>query len=67
MKKIWIKTFRSFDRAAKSDRDYYLKMSPHERLDTMQFLREIYSKIKGKTKYAAGTGLRRVIKIIQQT
>jgi hypothetical protein len=67
MKKIWIKKFKSFAEAAKSDLGYYLKMSPAERLDAVQLLREEYFKINGKIKNEAGKGLRRVIKIIQQT
>lgn len=66
MRKKWIKKFKSFNEAEKSDREYYNKMSPEERLDIMQFLRETYSKFKGKFKYAAGTRLQRVIKVIKQ-
>lgn len=65
MKRIWIKKFKSFKEAEKFNQNYYSKMTPAERLDILQYLREIYSKIKGG-KYAVGTGLRRVIKIIPQ-
>lgn len=65
MKRIWIKKLKSFKEAEKFDQNYYSKMTPAERLDILQFLREIYSKIKGE-KYAVGTRLRRVIKVIQQ-
>lgn len=66
MKKVWIKKTKSFKAAAQFDIDYYLSMSPSERLDTMQLLREMVSKIKKGLKYERGRkGLRRVIKIIQ--
>jgi hypothetical protein len=67
MKKVWIKKFNSFKKAQQADIEYYLKMTPEERLDAMQYLREMYPKFKGKAKHECATGLRRVIKIIQQT
>jgi hypothetical protein len=66
MKKIWIKIFDSPKKAAQADREYYNQMTPAERLDTMQYLRETFSKFKGKKKYECSTGLRRIIKVIQQ-
>lgn len=65
MKKIWIKVFNNFKQAEKSDEDYYAKMTPVERLETMQFLRELAYKFKGE-EHEGRTRLRRVIKIIQQ-
>ena len=66
MKKIWIKKSKSFESAGQFDINYYLAMSPSERLDTMQLLREMAFKIKKGLKYErARKGLRRVIKIIQ--
>ncbi len=64
MKKIWIKKFKSFKEAEKADIEYYSQMSPKERLNTMQLLREMYFKMKGLKNDA--TRLRRTIKIIQQ-
>jgi hypothetical protein len=40
-------------------------MSPRERLETVQYLREAYIKIK-KTAHARGKRLRRVLKVIKQ-
>ncbi len=66
MKKTWARKFKSFAEAERAESDYYLKMSPEERLDIMQFLRGEYFKINRRLKNEAGTGLRRTIKIIQQ-
>lgn len=64
MKKIWVNKARLFKDAEKFDRNYYAAMSKTEKLETMQFLREIYSKIKG-LKNEGRKRLRRVIKVIQ--
>ena len=64
MKKIWVNKANSFKEAERFDKKYYRSMSKMERLDTMQFLREIYHKMKGP-KNAVGKRLRRIIKIIQ--
>mgnify|MGYP001617052628 CR=1 FL=1 len=64
MRKLWIKKFKSHEEARKSDIEYYSKMSPEEKWDTMQYLREIYCKFKG-SRYEKGTGLRRVLTIIK--
>jgi len=63
MKKIWINRANSFKEAAEFDSAYYMKMSKSERISTMQFLREIYRKLKGPGN-ENGKRLRRVIKII---
>jgi len=63
MKKIWINKAGSFKKAAEFDSDYYTKMSKSERISTMQFLREIYLKLRAP-KNENGKRLRRVIKII---
>ncbi len=55
----------SFKKAEKFDENYYLTMLERERLETMQFLREIYRKIKRRLKNESREGLRRVIRIIQ--
>jgi len=66
MKNIWLKKFASFNEAETADLKYYSKMSASEKWDIMQFLRETYYKFKG-AKYEKGKGLRRVLKITQQT
>lgn len=66
MRKIWMKKFETFKKAEKEDRKYYSNMTPAERLSIVQFLRELYSKMKRGKKYECTTRLRRVIKIIQQ-
>lgn len=66
MKKIWVKKSGSFKSAEQFNINYYLSMSVAERLETVQFLREIAFKIKRKPRYGKGReGLRRVIKTIQ--
>ena len=45
-KKLWVNKATSFDAAQEYDDDYYLCMSEKERLETVQFLREEYFKIK---------------------
>jgi hypothetical protein len=67
MKKIWVNKTYSFKSAEKFDEDYYLGMGRLERLEIMQFLREIHSKMKSGTKGENRKGLRRLIKIVQQT
>lgn len=66
MSKIWIKKFNSFVEANQADEKYYLKMSPSERMDILQFIINIYSKLKRGRKYESGQRLRRTIKIFQQ-
>jgi len=66
MKKIWVRKFKSFREAEEFDIRYYRAMPKKERLETMQFLREIYYKFKAPfKKYESREGLRRVIRIIQ--
>ncbi len=62
MRKIWVKKSNSFKEAQQFDIDYYLSMSPSERLETMQFLREPASKLKNEKNRKR---LRRVIKVVQ--
>ena len=64
-RKIWVNKTRLFSDAEKFDTNYYLGMSKAERLDTVQFLRESYQKIKPGKKNESREGLRRVIKVIQ--
>ncbi len=63
MKKIWMHRANSFKEAADFESDYYMNMTGAERLNTMQFLRETYLKLKARG-HGNGKGLRRVIKII---
>lgn len=66
MKGVWIKRVKSFKSSNDFDMDYYLSMSPSERLETMQFLREMVYKFKKGPECGKGReGLRRVIKIVQ--
>jgi hypothetical protein len=66
LKRIWIRKSNSFKTAKCFDVNYYLSMSPSERLETMQFLRKTIFKFKKDLKYERNRkGLRRVIKIIQ--
>lgn len=65
MKKTWVKKFSSFREAERFDINQCANMSPEEKWDTMQFLREAYYKFKG-AKFEKGKGLRRVLKIFKQ-
>lgn len=67
MRKIWINKSDSFEKAQEFDDDYYLSMSREDRLDTMQFLREINFKMHRGLENESRKGLRRVIKITKQT
>lgn len=64
MKRIWIKKANSFKEAEKFNRSYYLSLSPGQRLEIMQFLRETFYKMR-RGQDESGKGLRRIIKIIQ--
>lgn len=68
MKDVWIHKANSFKDADKFDRNYYSAMSGEERLETMQFLREIHHKIKGDSKFENKNRkeIRRVITIIDR-
>lgn len=64
MKKIWMHKAKTLADAEKFDFNYYSQMSSSERLDIIQYLRELYLKINGN-KYARRKRLCRVIKVIQ--
>lgn len=66
MKRIWINKARSFKEAEEFDRKYYARMTPEQRLNIVQELRDNYFKFleKGSAKHASRKRLRRVIKII---
>ena len=66
MKKYWVKKTNSFKNAQEFDEQYYLKMGYKQRLDIMQFLREMYFKFNKSGNNAGRKRLRRSIKIIKQ-
>jgi hypothetical protein len=66
-KKIWINKSRSFEEALEFDDSYYLSLTPIERLETVQFLREEYLKMNKGENHEGGKRLRRVFKLIKQT
>jgi hypothetical protein len=61
-KKVWVHKARSFKDAERFEVRYYRSMSPKERVDTVDFLRQLYRKIKRRN---GGTRLRRVLRVIQ--
>ncbi len=65
MKKIWVNKASSYDEAKDFDEKYYKNMSPQERLETVQFLRNTFFTLRGIN--ARRKRLRRNIKILQQT
>lgn len=65
MEKIWVNKANSFRKAAEFDAAYYARMTNAQRINAMQFLREIYHKLK-PSKNENGKRLRRVIKIIDK-
>ena len=72
MKKIWVHKSKSFKEAEEFDRLYYFEMSPAQRLDIVQELREMYFKFPKQRRHpdkglknASRKRLRRVIKIVQ--
>ena len=66
MKKVWMHKAHSFEEAEEFDRNYYLRMGPEERLETVQLLREMYFKFGRPSQDENRKGLRRAIKIIKQ-
>jgi len=66
MKKYWVKKTNSFKNAQEFDEQYYLKMGYKQRLDIMQFLREMYFKFNKGGNNEGRKRLRRSIKIIKQ-
>ena len=62
MKKIWVHKTTSFQAAERFERQYYQKMSAKERVETVDWLRQIARKLK---KVNGGKRLRRVITIVQ--
>jgi len=66
MKRIWIHKDNSFEAAHRFENSYYSRMTPSKRLETIQFLREIYFKAHPELYREARKRLRRSIKVIQQ-
>jgi len=66
MKKIWVHKTNSFKSAEEFDEEYYFNMKSMQRLETMQFLREIYFKFNKDRENEGRKGLRRAVKVIQQ-
>ncbi len=66
MKKIWINKSNSFEEAEKFDENCYRQMTTTQRLEIMQFLRELNFKLKPEKRDESGKRLRRFIRIIQQ-
>ena len=66
-KKIWVNKASSFMEANKFDEEYYLYLSPEERLSILQYLREKFWDINPGKKHESRKRLSRVLKIIKQT
>lgn len=63
--KIQLNKTTSFAEAKAWDDAYYLSMSASERLETVQFLREEYKKLRKGKVDEGGKRLRRVFRLIQ--
>jgi hypothetical protein len=63
--KIWVEKAGSFEAAERFDKNYYLKMSREERLDTVQMLREMWFDLN-KSNNENRKRLRRTVKVIKQ-
>lgn len=66
-RKIWVNKSNSFADAQKFDDTYYLSLTPTERLETVQFLREEFWKLKKDKDHESGKRLQRIFKLIKQT
>lgn len=64
--KIWVHKSSSFKEAQDFDNSYYLSMTPTERLETVQFLREEHGKLNKDKNHEGGKRLRRVFRLIKQ-
>jgi hypothetical protein len=65
VERIWVNKAKTFEEAAAFDRDYYQRLSPEERLDTVQMLREMHFDQSGMTIGEDGKRLRRVLGVVQ--
>ncbi|MCM8777814.1 MAG: hypothetical protein NC905_06095 [Candidatus Omnitrophica bacterium] len=61
--KIWVKKCKGLKKANRVDMEYYLKMKPEQRIETVQMLREMRFKLNGDEDRK---GLRRVVRIVKQ-
>jgi len=57
----------SFAEAQEFDDSYYMPQTPTERLETVQFLREEFWKLKKDKNHEGGKRLRRILKLIKKT
>lgn len=65
-KKIWVHKSDSYKKVDDFENEYYRSMSPSERLETIQYLRELaWRLLQGSQRGQRREGLRRVIKVIQ--
>lgn len=64
-KKIWVNKADTFEAAKGFDDEYYLSLSRRERLETVQFLREEYLKMKDGLNHEGRKRLRKILRIIQ--
>lgn len=62
-KKIWVHKATSFEDVERFERRYYQAMSPRERVETVDWLRQVARKFKKLGN--GGTRLRRIIRVIQ--
>lgn len=61
-RKMWYKKV-SFSEAEESEREYYLSLSPEERLNILQELREMNEKFG----HEGRKGLRRVLRVVKRS
>ena len=66
MKEIWVNRAGSFDDARRFEKEYYMKFSASQRLETVQVLREAFFRSSGISFRGNRKRLRRVFKIIKQ-
>jgi hypothetical protein len=64
-KTIWLNKAKSFKEAQKFDDSYYTRLTPDERIEAMQLLREAHFKSTGMSIGENGNRLRRVVRIIE--
>jgi len=66
MERTWIHKAGSLREATEFDLNYYANMSPSKRIETVQYLREVWLRF-GRKKHGNGQkGLQRVFKIIRK-
>ena len=66
MKAVWVRKSRSFDEAKRFEDTYYAQMGSRKRVETVQFLREIFFKLRRRQPGASREGLRRSLRILKQ-